>query len=211
MRGPAHNRKNLVGQVFGMLTVLSPAEKKVYKSGGRTQYLCRCSCGEQVTVLTCSLSSGNTKSCGCAGKVRLSIMNTVHGMTGTKVYRAWQAMLNRCRNKNLPQYKDWGGRGIRVCKRWHRFENFLEDMGEPANNQSLDRVDNDGGYSKDNCRWATKKEQVRNKRSNRIIKFNGESKTLIEWAEGLGIDQASLRERISKWPLDKALTEPRRK
>jgi hypothetical protein len=127
-----------------------------------------------------------------------------------RTYRIWQAMLNRCRNPNIAQWKRWGGRGITVCEEWEVFDNFIKDMGSAPKNNSIDRIDNNGNYCKENCRWATKEQQARNTSANRIIEFQGEKKILKDWADYLNIDQASLRERLKKWPLERALTEPKR-
>lgn len=137
--------------------------------------------------------------------------STKHGKTGTRTYRIWQAMLNRCRNKNVINFENYGGRGIKVCVRWHTFNNFLKDMGEAPLDRSIERKNNNANYNPGNCRWATRTEQARNTRRNRKITFNGVTKCLTEWAKDLGMDQASLAERLSKWPLQQALTQPKRK
>lgn len=119
----------------------------------------------------------------------------------TRAYTTWEAMHRRCRNVNCREYGSYGGRGIKVCEHWKHFLNFLFDMGEPLPGQSLDRIDNDGGYSKENCRWATKKQQARNRRSNILLSYNGLTKTLTEWAEEFGIKYATVRARLTKgWP-----------
>lgn len=205
----AHNKKDITGQIFGSLTVIREVEKKMFKSGGRTQYLCQCQCGNTVKVLTCSLTTGNTMSCGCLRSLSTSFLNYKHGMTGSKIYRTWQAMLNRCRNKKVNGYENYGGRGISVCKRWDKFENFLLDMGEPEPGESIERIKNDKNYTPSNCKWATAKEQALNTRSNRKITFNGETLCLCEWARRLKIDQSSLRERLEKWAKSVALTKPK--
>lgn len=206
MSGKAHNRADLVGEVFGSLEVLSYSGSNKHQ---KATWKCLCVCGAIICVETGSLRSANTKSCGCINRKRLSELSRTHGLTGTRSYRIWQAMHNRCRNKNQPNYKNYGGRGIKVCARWSCFENFLEDMGEPADGVSIDRIDNDGDYEPKNCRWATRRQQSRNMRTNRVIEFRGCKRPLIDWADDLGIDQSSLRERLERWPLEKALTQPR--
>lgn len=129
------------------------------------------------------------------------------GRVRSRTYRIWQAMLNRCRNPKTSNYKDYGGRGITVCERWRVFAAFLADMGECPPDHSIDRKENDGNYEKGNCMWSTRHTQTRNKRTNRLITFNGETKCLKDWAVSLGIDQASLAERLRKWPRQRALTE----
>ena len=200
----AHNRADLVGEVFGSLKVLSSAGSNKHQ---KATWKCACVCGAIICVDTGSLRSGNSKSCGCIGRLKTIEASRTHGLAGTRCHRIWQGMLNRCRNKNQLNYKNYGGRGISVCARWERFENFFEDMGEPPEGMSIDRIDNDGDYEPGNCRWATRKQQGRNRRSNRVIKFRGRERPLIEWAEDLGLEQSSLSERIEKWPLERALTQ----
>mgnify|MGYP001200354477 CR=1 FL=1 len=205
----SHNAIDLTGQQFGRLTVTGLAGTKEYGKSGqkRTMFDCRCSCGNAISVSGNSLKSGNTKSCGCLNLD--SLKGRATGYTGERVYRIWQAMLNRCRNPNQPNYANYGGRGIKVCERWLSIKNFVDDMGRPNGDQSIDRIDNDGNYEPGNCRWASREEQSRNKSSNRILTLDGKSMTLIEWAEKLGIEQSSLRERLEKWTLRKALTTPK--
>ena len=134
-----------------------------------------------------------------------------HGLAGTDIYAIWQAMLNRCRNPNVVEYKNYGGRGIKVCKRWLTFENFYRDMWPRPPRHMLERIDNDGSYSPQNCRWAIRYEQVRNKSNNRWIKFNGQSKILADWAADLGIHPGALIYRLDYkgWSIEKALTTPK--
>lgn len=123
--------------------------------------------------------------------------NFIHGKTESLIYRRWAAMMQRCYNKNNHNYFNYGGRGILVCESWHKFENFYADMGDPPNNQlTLDRIDNNKGYSRDNCRWATKKEQGRNKRTTLLFNCDGEKKTLLELAEKLKITPEALQRRL---------------
>lgn len=207
----AHNRLDLTGQRFSRVTVLGSAGSREYGQSKKSRWLCKCDCGTEKVFDGSSLMSGNTVSCGCFARERLGKLSATHGMTETRVYRIWQAMLTRCRNKNTVNYENYGGRGISVCERWLSFENFLSDMGEPETGQSIDRIDNDGNYEPNNCRWATREMQSKNKRSNRVLTLNGDSKTLSEWAKQLGIDQASLRERLEKWSLEKSLTQPKKR
>lgn len=207
-----HNKLNLEGKRFSRLVVQRQDGVKRFPCGSSvTTWLCACDCGNHVTVLGPALKSGNTKSCGCLR----GQSNITHGQarheTRPKEYRIWQAMLNRCRNSSVPSYERYGGRGINVCSRWAKFENFIADMGDCPEGCSIDRIDNDGDYCPDNCTWSTRTEQARNKYNNRVIEFQGQSKLLCEWAEGLGMDQSSLRERLDKWPLERALTEPKRR
>lgn len=207
----AHNRLKLTGQRFGRLVVLAEAGDHQCPTGAKSLWHCQCDCGAKCDVYGSSLTSGNTRSCGCLRLDLQSERSAKHRQAGTRTYRIWQAMLNRCRNENTPQYQDYGGRGIKVCPEWASFDAFFRDMGEAPYGHSIDRIDVNGNYEPENCRWATHREQCRNKRNNRLITFNGETKCLMDWAQQLGMDQASLAERLQKWPLEKAMTTPKRR
>jgi hypothetical protein len=132
-----------------------------------------------------------------------------HGMSYSRPYGIWRSMKERCLNKNSPAWRHYGGRGITVCDRWMEFENFYADMGDPPAGMELDRIDNDGPYTKENCRWATIKQQGRNRRTNRMITFRGETKCVTEWAESLGMRPSALIHRLDKgWPVEEAMTAP---
>jgi len=135
--------------------------------------------------------------------------NASHGMTGTRIYNVWKHMKQRCLNKNSKRYEDWGGRGIKVCSKWKTFEGFWEDMKDSyLDDLSIERIDNDGDYCLENCRWATRKQQGSNKRNNRILKWNNMEKTLTDWASYIGMNKGTLSSRInkSKWSVEKSLT-----
>lgn len=135
--------------------------------------------------------------------------NYKQGMRRTKLYGIWTAMLARCNNPNSAAYSSYGARGIKVCESWHQFTNFQADMGAPKPGQSLDRIDNDQGYSKENCCWATRSQQNRNKRTNRVITVDGESKTMAEWAEISGLKLTTIWARIAKgWDEKAAVSVP---
>lgn len=123
--------------------------------------------------------------------------------------QCWRDMRQRCLNPNSQRYYTHGGRGITICDRWGVFKNFLEDMGLKPDGYTLERVNNDAGYSPDNCKWATPHEQARNRRTNVFVEFNGEVKTVIDWANSLGISFSAMNKRLRKWPLDRALSQPR--
>lgn len=177
---------DLTGQKFGRWTAL----KRSHVKDGQTLWLCRCECGKEQSVYLFSLRDGTSKSCGCLKNEVASEFHTRHGSHKTKEYRAWSQAKSRCKNVKNKAYPNYGGRGIRMCERWLEcFENFFEDMGlAPSKKHSLDRFPNnkDGHYESGNCRWATKKEQQNNRRNNHYIYYNGENKTLTEWAEFLG-------------------------
>lgn len=142
-------------------------------------------------------------------------MKRIHGHTGKKwhfvspTYRSWNAMKQRCQDKNHPAFYRYGGRGITVCERWQKFINFLEDMGERPEGKSVDRIDNNKGYCKENCRWATPKEQCNNTRNNIkniYIVYRGERKSVVEWEKITGIDNVKIRNRIKKgWYIGEVL------
>lgn len=132
--------------------------------------------------------------------------------TQSKTYRVWSAMVTRCTNPNSPKWPRYGGRGISVCHRWRTFANFLADMGEKPDGTSIDRIDNDSGYFKENCRWTTRKVQQNNMHSNRRVALNGKTQTLSQWADEIGISKTALYKRLAqRWPLEVALTKPGRR
>lgn len=136
-----------------------------------------------------------------------------HGTSATRTYRVWTAMRDRCRNPKTPCYPRYGGRGIRVCDRWSEYPNFLEDMGEKPDGMSLDRIDNDGDYSKANCRWATNRQQSRNLSTNRMVSYRGELVALSEACERAGLNYSTVNNRIGNlgWSVERALTVPARR
>lgn len=157
--------KNLSGQKFGRLTVLFHAETSRTPNGTSVIiWLCRCSCGNLAKVRGSNLRTGTTKSCGCYRAEVERVSAITHGRTCTATYRSWRGMKERCLNPNNSHYKNYGGRGIKVCERWMEFLSFLEDMGERPSHKTLDRINNDGNYEPANCRWATDREQRANKR-----------------------------------------------
>lgn len=204
---------DITGQRFGRLLVVDIAKNRI-SSGGhqRTMWLCKCDCGKELAVSTNSILKGETKSCGCLHREVSALSNSTHKMLGTRTYRSWNAMMNRCRNKNSHAYQYYGGRGISVCDKWHLFENFLADMGERPKETSIDRFpDKNGNYEPGNCRWATMHEQNRNKRNSVFIEFGGRNQCVADWAREIGISAATLMYRLDKWLLEAALTKRKQK
>lgn len=131
-----------------------------------------------------------------------------HGYRGTSIYRCWRNMKDRCTNPNNNSWHRYGGRGITVCERWNYFVNFIEDMGIPATSLQIDRIDNDKGYYKENCRWVSHKQNSRNKAGTVFLTYQGETKSLMDWAEYIGITGRDLRRRIYRgWPVERILNQ----
>lgn len=199
--------KLFVGTSIGRLVVIAEAPKKNYSGKLRKTWLCQCSCGTELEVLDQSLRSGATASCGCLAKERTSEKFFKHGHSSnagqSKTYRAWRDMWQRCTNRNLACYKNYGGRGISVDPSWASFEKFLADMGTCPEGLTLDRVDVNKGYEKSNCAWATWATQATHKRSGctQMISFNGETLSPSAWAEKLKISLSTIYGRRKKgWP-----------
>src|SRR5580765_3716647 len=151
---------DLTGQRFGHLVALKDAGRT---SDGKVKWLCRCDCGAHTTVQSRNLKSGNTLACGCLNGKTARHAHARRGLL-SPTFHTWTNMIQRCTNPNTISYKNYGARGITVCKRWLKFENFLADMGDRPVGKTLDRIDNDRGYFLTNCRWATWSEQMKNKR-----------------------------------------------
>lgn len=183
------NKLNLIGSRFGKLRVVGPAPNV----GRFTAWQCVCDCGTTSVVPSGALRSGNTKTCGCGRRQVNNKNNLQHGMIRTYTYRAWVRMRVRCRDKDNPNY---GRRGLTVCQQWEDFKTFLHDMGEAPVGRTLDRIDPNKGYAPDNCRWATQKEQSRNKRTTRYLEWRGQRKPFSDWADQFGISQWTIANRV---------------
>ncbi len=206
---------DLVGKIFGRLTVLKYISKDKW---GSSRWLCKCDCGKEKIIQGDHLRSKATQSCGCLKMERILQANTKHGHykngKESQIHKIWNGIIQRCTNPKNSSYKYYGGRGIIVCKEWLKFENFLEDMNEPPTKKhTLDRIDNDGNYCKENCRWATRQQQARNRRNNRLETFNGKTQYLMEWAKEYNILCDTLWTRLYRlhWSIEKALITPVRK
>ena len=206
---------NLIGKRFGRLVVIGRVENDKYN---KIRYLCKCDCGEEKTILRNSLVSKRTVSCGCLQKERAKSVNAKHNHTRSPIYSVWQNMIQRCNNYRNKQYKDYDKRKIKVCYRWSNkntngFENFLKDMGyPPTNKHQIDRIDNNKGYYKENCRWVLPKINCRNKRNNHTLKYNNKEQCITDWSETTGINKKTIKSRIERgWSPEKTLTTPVRK
>lgn len=187
---------DLTGQIFNKLTVIKRVDNIIYDKPC-VAYLCKCNCGKEKIIAAKSLKSGLTTSCGCVQKEITSNHFKKHGLTGSKEHNIWKSMIQRCHNKNNSKFKYYGERGITVCDEWRNsFEKFLLDMGNKPINKSLDRIDNDKGYFKENCKWATLVQQMNNRRNNRMLTLNNKTQNLQQWSIELNIDHRILRKRL---------------
>lgn len=209
---------DIKGEKYGRLTVI---RRIGTNKNGYAVWQCKCDCGNIVEVTSHSLRSGNTKSCGCynieSSTKRIVLLNTKHGKSNTRIFRIWNLMKSRCYNKNSINYSDYGGRGIIVCDEWlHDFQAFYDWSiangyveTKSRTDYTIDRIDVNGNYCPDNCRWVNIKVQQNNKRTNKIIEFNGEKHTISEWSDIIGIDYDVLQHRLSSktYTVERALTE----
>lgn len=182
---------DISGMRFGMLVVIDRADD----TGKRARWNCKCDCGATATRAGSDMKSGNTKSCGCLHRLRFTSMVTKHGESGSREYKRWASMKSRCTNPKNKLFHRYGGRGIKLCDRWLDFPAFHSDMGDAPEGMTIERVDNDAGYSPENCRWATRWEQNRNTSSNVTLSACGLSMIMIEWSETLGVKYTRLVDR----------------
>jgi hypothetical protein len=201
--------KQLTGMKFTRLSVISYAGYISGKSG--VCWNCLCDCGNHHIANGGDLKRGNIRSCGCLSKelksLRAKMLNRTHGLTECSLYSTWKNMRQRCNNPNNQDYHSYGGRGISVCKEWNNFATFKKDMEGKTQGLTIERIDTNKGYSKENCRWASTLEQARNKRTNKPITHNGKTMLLSEWSQLLGIKEGTLWMRIRRgWPVDQAFT-----
>jgi len=202
----AHNFKELSGHRFGRLVALH------HVAAGRSSWSCRCDCGNLKLVTSTNLQSGHTLSCGCLTVENRGKSSITHGKTKSRAYKSWFKAKSRCNCRSDKQYDDYGGRGVVVCDRWMRFEDFYEDMGDPPAKHTINRINNDGNYScgkcdvcirngwAANCRWATPTQQVRNRRTTIHVTIEGQTKTLLEWCQNFNLPYKTVHQRLrSGW------------
>lgn len=201
-------RKDLTGQVFGRWTVLGFSHN--HPISGNRYWKCLCICGSAREVCGTDLIHNRTKSCGCLSAEIASKNNRTHGQNGTITYESWRCMKSRCLNENDPSYFRYAGRGITLCEPWLKFENFYADMGDrPGVDYSIDRIDNNKGYCKENCRWLETKLQCRNRRTNKWVKWEGKNILMCDLIRMYKINKAAVYGRLHRgWTLEKALLTP---
>lgn len=188
------------GTSWSRLAIIGAAFR-TRRAGSRTdwQVVAVCDCGTVDVYYLRNLMTGMTTSCGCVQKERTSQASKTHGMRKDPLYAIWNMMRARCRNPRNLAYARYGGRGIKVCQRWQTFENFFEDMGQrPSPQHSIDRIDNNGDYCPENCRWATRSEQGQNKRNNVLLTINGVTKHYKQWADEYNLAYCTVERRIYK-------------
>lgn len=207
---------DLTGMVFGRLTVIErnyQKEKELNKDYKKRYWTCKCECGNETVVPTGQLTTGKTRSCGCLRNDCLAHASTTHGLSWkSRLYSIWNGMKSRCYNSNQKSFANYGARGVRICDEWMDFSSFYNwainnGWNESDKNISIDRINVDGNYEPCNCRFVTNKQQANNKTTSHFLSFNGETHTIAEWSEIVGLDQSALYYRITHgWDVEKALT-----
>lgn len=198
--------EDLIGMKFGRMTVIEFAGYyKCNCRGKKALWKCKCECGNEKIVRGSCLLYGDTKSCGCLSREMASARAVKHHGFGTRLYNIWDSMRQRCNNPNNKSYYNYGGRGIKICKEWDDFNKFKEwslsngyDENAEKGRCTLDRIDVDGMYSPDNCRWCDMKAQSNNKRNTKYLEYNGEIKSLSQWADEIGVKYCTVWKRYSR-------------
>lgn len=201
--------KDYTGMRVGRLTVIGQSENDPKK------LICRCDCGAETEIFKSNLTRGHTRSCGCLkAEIVKAGAHTTHGKSHTRLYKIWKGMQRRCKDPNRNRASSYAKKGITVCKDWEDFTVFEEWAYSHGyrDDLSIDRIDNDGNYCPENCRWVSQRAQANNRSSNRYLEFRGEKKTLLEWAEETGIPRSVITARLSiGWDTERALTQEKRK
>ena len=199
---------DLTGKRYGRLTVVKRVENSKNRS---SRWLCKCDCGEDRIHSAGTLNYGTVKSCGCFGKEVSRELNTTHNKSNTKLYRVWATMRGRCRSQSYSGFRHYGGRGISVCTEWEdNFQSFYDWAISAGYREglSIDRIDTNGNYEPQNCRWVSKTTQANNKRTNVKIEYNGEVHTVAEWASIFGLNYITLWMRLKRgWDFEKAISK----
>lgn len=218
-------KKDLAGKKFGYLTVLEETEMR---QGRQIVWRCQCKCGNEAFVVGAHLTDGHTKSCGCYAKEQRKkrgkllvengvLSHTTHGGTHERLYTIWSGMNDRCNNSGSEAYPLYGGRGIKLCDDWRDYTNFRAwaiqngyDENAERGKCTIDRIDSDGDYCPENCRWVDIKAQCNNRRNNRVFEYNGEKKNIRQWADEVEIPYGTLHKRLLKygWTIGNALQTP---
>jgi len=202
---------DITGFSYGKLTAIYPVKSTIKPAAKKSlMWFCVCECGRKSVVRGSHLRMGKINSCGCSKGMYISEKKTKHGLCHTAEYRSWSMMKNRVFNKKNPAYKNYGGRGISMCDEWiESFERFYADMGnKPSPDHSIDRINNDGDYCPENCKWSTSIEQSRNTRRNVFIEVNGESRCVSAWAQKMGVPKRLIYGRLKAgWSAYSAVTK----
>lgn len=209
------NIKDITGQKFGRLTAIRYTGKRT-KCGHNAIWTCLCDCGKTVEATGSDLRLGRKISCGCAKQDRMSMLNRTHGRRNERLYGVWVNMRRRCRDANAACYKDYGGRGISVCDEWQDYETFRQwalengyDENAEFSKCTLDRIDVNGNYEPNNCRWVDAETQTNNRRSNHVITYMGETLTITQWAKRIGVRTSLLQKRYAAgWSVERMMTKP---
>ena len=200
------NLKDLMGKKFGRLKVI----EYVGISNHSALWKCKCKCGNEKIIVGNDLISGHTKSCGCYQRESTINRFTTHGLSSERLYNIWKGMIYRCENPKAKEYKNYGKRGITVCKEWHNVKIFIDwaKTNGYKDNLEIDRINNDGNYEPNNCKWSTRKEQTLNTRRNIKITLNGTTKTLSEWSEQYGFNVNTIQYRYYRGDRGEQLFRP---
>lgn len=202
---------DLTGQHFGRLQVL----EFLGREKGQTWWLCKCDCGKNIRTASNRLKNGQTQSCGCYNLEMSSLKNSKHKQYKTRLYRIWRGMVARCKYKYPNRFIHYSGKGIKVCSEWEKdFNAFAEwaNQNGYTDKLTIDRKDNNGDYTPENCRWVDYHTQACNRGNNHLLTYKGETKTLTEWAEEYDIDYTIIKDRIKLgWDVEKAITTPKMK
>ena len=204
---PKFNPDDYIGRKQNMLTAVGVANKK--PGDKRWKLICKCDCGQYTTLYPDQFNRGVVKSCGC---LRLRGTRTIDGRSKHPLYGIWNQMMGRCYRSTDRHYDRYGGRGITVCDEWHDFWKFVEwadSVGGRPDGYEIDRIDNDGNYCPENCRWATRSQQLNNRCCNIYIEYNGKRQSLSDWAKELGLPWGTLHHRWERgWDVDRMMNTP---